>query len=104
MLVISSFWIQIQIANPDPGTQLNPDPDPQHCIEHLILGLPVSRTAVGFHWPQASGLGCGSASDLTTQIDVEQTKSDLALTVNANSTVNTTVLRLNSKKKRKSGV
>jgi hypothetical protein len=25
-------WIQIGIANPDSGTPLNPDPDPQHCF------------------------------------------------------------------------
>jgi hypothetical protein len=25
-------WIQIRIANPDPGSPLNPDPDPQHCF------------------------------------------------------------------------
>ncbi len=70
----------------------------------LYLGSPVSRTAVGFHWPQASGLGYGSASGLNIQNDTEQIKSDLSLTVNANSTVNATVLTLNSQKETKSGI
>jgi hypothetical protein len=40
----SPSWVRILIANPDtdPGTRLNPDPDPQHCL-HQYLCLVFSK-------------------------------------------------------------